>query len=184
MENIENFQQKLCFILINNCKISDLLDVNIYSILNINSSFIIIYDDEIYSENNSKKTKKIKEKNENKIDSLGKKDYLNEFCQKREEIIEFDLGQYKKDYSYICKLKKKYKDNETDFYSIYNLFEAEKKDEKVILKIIDKEALQKEDDFDFHIERIEKEKEISNLCNSDFILKLFKYYETKKIYSF
>ena len=63
----------------------------------------------------------------------------------------------------VIEYKTTNKDNETDFYSIYNLFEAKKKDEKVILKIIDKEALQKEDDFYFHIERIEKEKEIADM---------------------
>ena len=47
-ENIE--PKKACFILIYNCTIQDLIDVNIYSILDCNSSFIIIYD----NKNNSK----------------------------------------------------------------------------------------------------------------------------------
>ena len=38
--------KKACFILINNCYWKDLLDINIYSILDSNSSFIIIYDKE------------------------------------------------------------------------------------------------------------------------------------------
>ena len=41
----ENYiKQKACFILINNCIQKDLLDINIYSILKAESSFIIIYD--------------------------------------------------------------------------------------------------------------------------------------------
>ena len=45
-ENEEKMYKKMCFILINNCKWRDLLEVNIYSILNCNSSFIILYDDD------------------------------------------------------------------------------------------------------------------------------------------
>ena len=53
-EKIENYNEdentrlKFCFVLINNCTKLDLLDINIYSILNDNSSFIIIYDEEKY----------------------------------------------------------------------------------------------------------------------------------------
>ena len=43
-ESIE--PRKACFILINNCTSQDLIDINIYSILNANSSFIIIYDND------------------------------------------------------------------------------------------------------------------------------------------
>ena len=46
-ENDDIIQQKMCLIIINNCKWSEMLDINIYSILNCNSSFIIIYDEEI-----------------------------------------------------------------------------------------------------------------------------------------
>jgi hypothetical protein len=46
-ENDDIIQQKMCLIVINNCKWSEMLDINIYSILNCNSSFIIIYDEEI-----------------------------------------------------------------------------------------------------------------------------------------
>ena len=50
-EEKENINQKPCFLLIYNCKWSDLLDINIYSIINSNSSYIIIYDEEKYSYN-------------------------------------------------------------------------------------------------------------------------------------
>ena len=44
----EKIQQKACFILINNCHMLDLIDINIYSILKSNSSFIILYDMDNY----------------------------------------------------------------------------------------------------------------------------------------
>ena len=51
-ENIE--YKKACFILIYNCTSQDLIDINIYSILDCNSSFIIIYDKEKKLNNNNK----------------------------------------------------------------------------------------------------------------------------------
>ena len=45
-EEDEIYQQKACFILIYNCRYQDLIDIDIYSILKSNSSFIIIYDQE------------------------------------------------------------------------------------------------------------------------------------------
>ena len=61
-ENEENIiKQKACFILINNCNKLDLLDINIYSILNNDSSFIIIYDNDNNEENKENKENKIKE---------------------------------------------------------------------------------------------------------------------------
>ena len=50
-ENIES--KKACLILIYNCTSRDLIDVNIFSILNCNSSFIIIYDKEKNLNNNN-----------------------------------------------------------------------------------------------------------------------------------
>ena len=46
-ENEEIIYTKMCFILIYNCKWNDLLDVNIFSLLKCNSSFIIIYNEDI-----------------------------------------------------------------------------------------------------------------------------------------
>ena len=74
----ENFKQKPCFILINNCTMSDLNDVNFNYILNSGSSFIIIYDKEFYPYNKyqikqrieeTDKDKDKKEENEKKEDN-------------------------------------------------------------------------------------------------------------------
>ena len=74
----ENFKQKPCFILINNCAMSDLNDINFNYILNSGSSFIIIYDKEFYPYNKYKikqeieetdKDKDKKEENEKKEDN-------------------------------------------------------------------------------------------------------------------
>ena len=53
--------KKACCILIYNCISQDMIDVNIYSILNANSSFIIIYDIE-QSIFNQQELKKLKDK--------------------------------------------------------------------------------------------------------------------------
>ena len=93
-ENIENYddnknyKQKPCFILINNCKKSDLIDVNIYSILNSNSSFIIIYDKEIYSNNVKKRIIKIKEREESKSNNEENEDnIINKFNDYKNESL-------------------------------------------------------------------------------------------------
>ena len=50
-DNFENIKQKNCLILIYNCHWTDLLDIDLYSLINCNSSFIVIYyDSETYSE--------------------------------------------------------------------------------------------------------------------------------------
>ena len=50
-ENDEEIQQKYYFVLIYNCNLKDILDINLYSVLNrSNSSFIIIYNEDIYSD--------------------------------------------------------------------------------------------------------------------------------------
>ena len=90
-----------------------------------------------------------------------------------------DLGKYKSEYSHIFRVKKKYGEKEIDDPSI-KVYEAQKNNERVILKVIDKEGLKEEDDYDFHIEQIQKEKEISKLFNSEYIIKLKKEFETEK----
>ena len=62
----ENFKQKPCFILINNCTMSDLNDVNFNYILNSGSSFIIIYDKEFYPYNKYQIKQKIEETDKDK----------------------------------------------------------------------------------------------------------------------
>lgn len=46
--NDDNIQQKNCFLLIYNCYWLDLLDVELFSLLNNNCSYIILYDNEYY----------------------------------------------------------------------------------------------------------------------------------------
>ena len=83
-----------------------------------------------------------------------------------------DLGKFKSDYSNIFQVKKNIKVEEIDEDSPIKLYEAEKigNNELVFLKVIDKETLQEEEDYEFHIEHIQKEKEIfiftklANIC--------------------
>ena len=99
-----------------------------------------------------------------------------------------DLGQYKSDYSNIFPVKKNTKGEAENIEedSPIKLYEAEKKGSKeiIFLKLIDKEALEEEEDYEFHLEHIQKEKEISLLCNSEYTVKLNRYFETEKSYVF
>ena len=94
-----------------------------------------------------------------------------------------DLGQYKNDYNHIFPKQKKSNEKEKDIenaYSPIKIYSAEKGEERVLLKVIYKEILKEEEDYDFHIECIQKEIELNNLCNSDYILKLNRSFETDK----
>ena len=94
-----------------------------------------------------------------------------------------DLGQYKNDYNHIFIKHKKWNEKEKDIenaYSPIKIYSAEKGEERVLLKVIDKELLKEEEDYDFHIECIQKEIELNNLCNSDCVLKLNRSFETDK----
>ena len=96
-------------------------------------------------------------------------------------MSDFDLGQYKSEYSNIFRIKKKYDKKAISEDSPIKIYEAIKKYQgRVFLKIINKELLKEEEDYDFHIERIKKEKEISKLCNSEYTVKLIKEFETEK----
>ena len=97
-DNFENIKQKNCLILIYNCYWADLLDVELYSLINCNCSFIVIYYDiKNYS-------------NKRKIKDLGKIDIYELLVQKiREEknTIEFSERSEKpgnKEIQYIKKL--------------------------------------------------------------------------------
>ena len=52
-EDEEDIQQKSCFILIYNCYLKDMLEINLYSVLNKsnNSSFILIYSEDNFPDN-------------------------------------------------------------------------------------------------------------------------------------
>ena len=93
-----------------------------------------------------------------------------------------DLGQYAEDYDSIFSENSE-KEIEPDSY--IKIYTAENKENKaVILKAIDKELLKEEEDYDFHIEHIQKEIELNNLCNSDCVLKLNRNFETNKNFVF
>ena len=98
--------------------------------------------------------------------------------------MSIDLGKYKSDYSHIFKVKKKYGEKVKEDDSPVKLYEALKGEERILLKIIDKEKLKKEEDYDFHIEHIQKEVELTNICDSENIMKLNKFFETEKNFVF
>ena len=89
-----------------------------------------------------------------------------------------DLGKYASDYSGIFPKKKIYETKLSQVDSPIRLYEAEKKGEKVFLKVVDKNALKEEDNYDFLISQIEKEKEISKKCNCEYTIRLNKVFET------
>ena len=92
-----------------------------------------------------------------------------------------DLGLHKQEYSHIFKVKKKYGEKHIENDSPVKIFEAMKGDEeRVFLKVINKEALKSEEDYDFRMEHIQKEKKLTKLCNSEYIVKLNKDFETEK----
>ena len=95
-------------------------------------------------------------------------------------MSELDFGIYKQDYSQTTKHKKNYENSEIPDDSPFQLYQAEKQGKTVYLKVINKEALKEEGDYDFYIEHIQKEKEIHKLCNSNYILKLNRVFETEK----
>ena len=98
--------------------------------------------------------------------------------------MSIDLGKYKSDYSHIFKVKKKYSDKVIENDSSIRLYEALKEEERILLKIINKEKLQKEEDYDFYFEHIQKEVDLINLCHSENVMKLNKFFETDKIFVF
>ena len=89
-----------------------------------------------------------------------------------------DLGKYASDYTGIFPFKKNYEKIIIQDESPIKIYEALKGKERVFLKVIDKNALKEEDNYDFLVEQIEKEKEISKLCNSEHIVILNKDFET------
>ena len=96
--------------------------------------------------------------------------------------MSFDLGKYKNDYNHIFLKLKSYEKEKAieNAYSPIKIYSVEKGEERVLLKVIDKELLKEEEDYDFYIECIQKEIELNNLCNSDYILKLNRNFETDK----
>ena len=83
------------------------------------------------------------------------------------------LGKYKDDYEDIV-----YEDNyENSIYKIYSAFNRKNKSE-CFLKVISKEKL-KTQNYDFILERINKEQEIQTLCNSANTVNFIRRLETE-----
>ena len=93
-----------------------------------------------------------------------------------------DLSQYS---PYWKKKQKTDSDNKDgkpiEDNSPVQIFEGAKNEEiRVLLKVFDKELLKEEEDYEFHLEQIQKEKEISYVCNSNYTLKINRDFETEK----
>ena len=100
-------------------------------------------------------------------------------------MSQIDLGQYKQEYSNYFLVKKNYPGELIVEDSPIKLYQAIKKNKDLVfLKAINKEALKEEDDYEFHVENIKKEKEISYLCNSEYTVKLNRDFETDKNFVF
>ena len=90
-----------------------------------------------------------------------------------------DLGKCTKHYSDIFPCKKNYDHRLIQEDLIVKIYEAAKKEELIFLKVFDKNKLKNEENYDFLMNKINKEKEISKLCNCNHIVKLNKEFETE-----
>ena len=96
-------------------------------------------------------------------------------------MIDLDLGKYRADYHDFYKIGRNYMLNQIEDDSPFKVYEIQKNNYgEVFLKVFDKDALKDEDDTGFTMERIQKEKEISYLCNSEYTLNLIRDFETEK----
>ena len=90
-----------------------------------------------------------------------------------------DLRELTKDYSNIFPCIKNYEYSLIREDFIVKIYEAEKKEEIMFLKVFDKNKLKNEENYDFLMNQINKEKEISKLCNCNHTVKLNKEFETE-----
>ena len=90
-----------------------------------------------------------------------------------------DLGKCTKHYSDIFPCKKNYDHRLIQEDLIVKIYEAAKKEELIFLKVFDKNKLKNEENYDFLMNQINKEKEISKLCNCNHTVKLNKEFETE-----
>ena len=81
------------------------------------------------------------------------------------------LGDYQDDYIEI------YFEKESNFSKIYSAYNV-KDDRECTLKIISIEELKK-GDYDFHLERLKKEEEITRLCNSENTVNIYRKFQTQ-----
>ena len=82
------------------------------------------------------------------------------------------LGAYANNYKILAKI------DETNLNKIYKAFNI-KSNREVSLKIIDKEMLKK-GDYDFLLEQVNKEGEITKLCNSEYTINLYGKLENQR----
>lgn len=82
------------------------------------------------------------------------------------------LGAYANNYKILAKI------DETNLSKIYKAFNI-KSNREVCLKVIDKEKL-KQGDYDFLLEQVNKEGEITKLCNSEFTINLYGKLENQR----
>ena len=88
------------------------------------------------------------------------------------------LGKYKNDYEDVIYEEQK----STDIIKIYTAYNK-KANRECCLKVISKEKL-KTLDYNFLLERLNKEQEIQTLCNSNNTVNFYKRLETEKKYYF
>ena len=82
------------------------------------------------------------------------------------------LGAYRNNYKILAKI------DETNLSKIYKAFNLNSNRE-VCLKVIDKEML-KNGDYDFLLEQVNKEGEITKLCNSEYTINLYGKLENQR----
>ena len=92
---------------------------------------------------------------------------LSQYSQINNDFLE----DYKQDFQII-------KEIENCFY--YKIYKAKniKEGRNCCLKVIDKQIL-KQEDYDYYIEQINREKEITQLCKSDYIIDIYQKLETQ-----
>ena len=81
------------------------------------------------------------------------------------------LGAFKDDYSDI------FFESESNISKMYRAYNVND-DRECFLKIISLEELKK-GDYDFHLERLKKEEEITRLCNSENTVNIYRKFQTK-----
>ena len=92
---------------------------------------------------------------------------LSQYSQINNDFLE----DYKQDFQII---------KEIENYFYYKIYKAKniKEGRNCCLKVIDKQIL-KQEDYDYYIEQINREKEITQLCKSDYIIDIYQKLETQ-----
>ena len=89
------------------------------------------------------------------------------------------LGQYAANYKEICLVdnfqEDKIETNDNKFYTAFNKIT----NKEVTLKIISKQKL-KEGDYDFLLEQLNREEQLTKLCNSPYTVNFYQRFETNE----